>query len=148
MTNDGLSKWQRYRLKDLDAYRKKKSEYARTPEQRKIRTDYMRKWREKNRARHNELCLLSHHRNKHKHVHANRDRWLKGQYGIGTEDKNAMVVAQSSKCKICAKPFSSSRNVHVDHDHKTNRIRGLLCMACNTKLGWFESNRDTILAYL
>lgn len=48
MKNDGLTKHQRYRLKDLDAYRKRKREYAKTPAQREKRRAYQRLWYAKN----------------------------------------------------------------------------------------------------
>lgn len=51
--NDGLTGWERHRLKNLDAYRKRKREYARTPEQRARRVAYGRLWREKNREKYN-----------------------------------------------------------------------------------------------
>jgi len=44
-----LTKDQKYRLKNLDSYRKRKREYVKTPEQREKRRQYMRLWREKNR---------------------------------------------------------------------------------------------------
>lgn len=43
--NDGLTRWQRYRLKDVEAYRKRKREYAKTPKERAYRRNYMRVWR-------------------------------------------------------------------------------------------------------
>lgn len=63
---DGLSKWQRYRLKDLDAYRKRKKEYAKTEEQRKKRTEYMREYRAKNREKTNEQARKSHQKSREK----------------------------------------------------------------------------------
>lgn len=48
---DGLDKSQRYRLKDVEAYRDKKNAYAKTPEQKAKRTEYMKKWREANQAK-------------------------------------------------------------------------------------------------
>ena len=43
---------ERHRNKDIEAYRKHKAEYARTPEQRAVRAEYMRKWRAKNVEKH------------------------------------------------------------------------------------------------
>jgi hypothetical protein len=36
----------------------------------------------------------------------------------------------------------------VDHDHKTGKVRGLLCMRCNAELAWLEEHREEALAYL
>lgn len=51
-------------------------------------------------------------------------------------------------CGICgsAKVGCSKRygNFHVDHDHRTGRIRGLLCQGCNVGLGAFRDNPETL----
>jgi hypothetical protein len=146
--NDGLNKSQRYRLKNLEGYRARKSEYARTPEQRRKRTEYMRIWREANRARHNELARESHARNKHKHVQKNRDRRLRTLYGITLAEKEAMIEWQGGRCAICKKPFKSDRSTHMDHCHTTGKLRGILCNSCNTKLGWLEDHGQAVFAYL
>jgi hypothetical protein len=63
---DGLSNWQRCRLKNLQAYRERKRLYAKTEAQRAKRTAYMRLWTERNRERANELARLSRARKKAK----------------------------------------------------------------------------------
>lgn len=62
--NDGLTNVQRHRLKDLEAYRKRKREWAKTPAQRVKRLAYMRLWCSRNRERYNEMCRLSRNRRK------------------------------------------------------------------------------------
>ena len=56
---------------------------------------------------------------------------LKHRYGISLEDYKVMHLKQKGLCKIC----NSESKLHVDHDHKTGRIRGLLCFKCNNALG-------------
>ena len=52
-------------------------------------------------------------------------------------------------CEICGKPVTEmSRQLSVDHNHRTMEFRGLLCAACNSCLGWFEKNEHTVIAYL
>lgn len=59
-------------------------------------------------------------------------------------------------CEICGRQekFSSNSkkespdNLAVDHEHGTNRFRGLLCKACNFRLGWYENQKDNIISYL
>lgn len=36
----------------------------------------------------------------------------------------------------------------VDHDHNTKKFRGLLCVSCNSKLGWYQNNKEAIEKYL
>jgi len=146
--NDGLNKWQRYRLKDIDAYRTRKAVYGRTAAERAKRTAYMRVWREKNREKHNRLARESHQRNKNKHCDKRRNYELLKKFGIGLLEKDSMVKAQQGKCWICMEPFRSTRSTHVDHCHETGAIRGILCHVCNTKLSWFERHRSSIVRYL
>ncbi len=67
-------------------------------------------------------------------------RWL-DKYG-------EMKIFQDGKCAIChRKPrgMSNSRQrLVVDHDHKTGKIRGLLCGACNVGLGHFDDSPKTL----
>lgn len=56
-----------------------------------------------------------------------------------------------NKCEICGKEnviCSKRVNLCVDHDHSTNKFRGLLCSVCNRQLGWFEKNKENIEKYL
>jgi Recombination endonuclease VII len=58
-----------------------------------------------------------------------------------------MLAAQSGLCAICREAPAE----HVDHDHATNRVRGLLCFNCNGALGQFRDRTDLMLravAYL
>ncbi len=146
---DGLTNCERNRLKDLDKYRKRKREWAKTPSQRKYRREYMRKWREKNRKHFNELCLKSHRKNYHKHKDKRRAYALMVNYGLTVEAFNEMKLVQENKCLICSKNFDElKKQPHVDHDHLTGEIRGILCGSCNTKLGWYEAYSNKIKLYL
>ena len=74
------------------------------------------------------------HRNKH--PDRTRDTYLRWQYGISLAEYNAMWKAQSGECAICKTPQGRGRNgFHVDHDHVTGKVRGLLCRDCNYILG-------------
>ncbi len=48
-----------------------------------------------------------------------------------------MLKAQNGKCAICRRPPKESR-LHIDHNHGTLKIRGLLCYSCNIGLGFFK----------
>lgn len=144
--NDGLNKWQRYRLKDLEKYRKLKREYAKTPAQREKRNEYMRLWRNKNRARHNELSRESHMRNRWKHVEEIREYNLIKKYGITQKIYLELLEKQHGVCYICgSKP--NKKSLHVDHSHESGKVRGLLCSKCNGALGWLEKNIKKIKEY-
>lgn len=75
-----------------------------------------------------------------------RNRDLK-KYGITLEDQERMLIEQGGKCKICGREilmFGESKHTtaHVDHDHSTGKVRGLLCQECNTGLGKFRDNTE------
>lgn len=72
--------------------------------------------------------------------------YLKRTYGLSTEQYAAMLALQGNRCGICGS-FSSGvmtkgghARWHVDHDHTTGRVRGLLCGPCNVGLGGFKDN--------
>lgn len=147
--NDGLTKYQRYRLKDLEGYRKRKREYARTPEERKKRTEYMRVWRENNREKHNAFSRDRYKRigNTLEYKTKVRERWLKVAYNISQQDYLDLLNKQNGVCFICnQKP--NKKSLHVDHSHKSGKVRGLLCSKCNGALGWLEKNSTKIKEYL
>lgn len=67
---------------------------------------------------------------------AQRDYFLRRKYGITLDDLIFLWDNQDRCCKICRKPISHSES-HVDHDHATGAVRGLLCGQCNRGLGMF-----------
>lgn len=69
------------------------------------------------------------------------------KYGITAEQYNQMFATQDGVCAICGRPPKTKR-LHVDHDHKTGKIRSLLCMMCNTKLGIIENPKKEYLDYI
>ena len=60
------------------------------------------------------------------------DYQLRRRYGISRMEYVVMLAHQDGRCAICAKPQGEdSKRHHVDHDHDTGLIRGLLCNGCN-----------------
>ncbi len=66
---------------------------------------------------------------------------LKYRYGITYEDYNKLFNKQNGLCAGCYRHQAQfKRRLNVDHDHKTGKVRGLLCMKCNTLLGFVEDD--------
>lgn len=67
---------------------------------------------------------------------------LKKSYGISLEEFEAMRVAQDDCCAACGRagwPGGKHPGTPcVDHDHTTNRVRGLLCSHCNSAIGYAD----------
>jgi len=65
--------------------------------------------------------------------------YLNKNYNITPTQWNKMFKRQGGLCPICLKPIYKPKNkerkvvAHVDHDHKTKRVRGLLCWLCNRR---------------
>jgi hypothetical protein len=72
----------------------------------------------------------------------NRQSYLKRTYGITVEQYEEMLAVQGGVCMICKQPRPENRTLHVDHDHATGEIRGLLCFRCNNALGDFEEQYE------
>ncbi len=92
--------------------------------------------REKSQKRHSDAPALA------------KDSRLKWAYGISLEQYNQMLISQDNVCIICLKSETviNSRtgkvnSLAVDHDHKTGKVRGLLCGACNTAIGLVKEDK-------
>jgi hypothetical protein len=66
-----------------------------------------------------------------------RDRHLQRRYGVSLQWYEDTLKIQGGGCFICGRMPGKNRNLHVDHCHKTNRVRGILCATCNGVLGRF-----------
>ena len=53
-----------------------------------------------------------------------------------------LYLFQGKRCAICARATGATRNLSVDHDHKTGLTRGLLCRPCNDFLGWVRDDPE------
>lgn len=58
------------------------------------------------------------------------------KYGLSSSDLDARKESQNHGCGLCGD--SLGNRFHVDHDHTTGKVRGLLCGGCNTGLGHFK----------
>lgn len=111
-------KGKEFRINNPENYQKYLSKY---------KAEYHRKWREKN-------------------PNSNYNNHLKHTYNININDYNRIFSEQSGYCKICGKHQLElgKKRLCVDHDHKTNKVRGLLCEKCNHGLGRFEDNIQSL----
>lgn len=80
----------------------------------------------------------------HKDKQAYKWRNIKNMYGLSKEDYLELLVNQDNKCALCMKPFEGfvDTQIHIDHCHETNKVRGILCMPCNVGLGMLGDNEE------
>lgn len=71
-----------------------------------------------------------------------RDR-ERSRAGI-TYQVNDKILASAKRCALCETPFDvigkKQRSPILDHDHKTGKLRDVLCNQCNKALGWFADD--------
>jgi hypothetical protein len=73
-----------------------------------------------------------------------KNRNLQYIYGITLEDFKRMHREQGEGCYLCKRNIQG-KNIHIDHDHETGKIRKLLCSNCNTALGLLSDNKQLLL---
>jgi len=75
-----------------------------------------------------------------------RNYILKSKYNLTPEQYNEMLKKQDFKCAICGHPFDLLKlhNAEIDHNHQTNKVRGILCHKCNVVLGMANDNINVL----
>lgn len=89
-------------------------------------------------ARNSERYRAYQREYRRKHPERVREMKLRIQYGMTSQEWDALHEAQGGRCAICRRPSLDGKPLRVDHDHKTGAVRGLLCSPCNTGLGQFQ----------
>jgi len=99
--------------------------------------EYRRKYNEDNRER----LALQNKEYRLRNAARLRDAALKAEYGITLVDYNALLIKQEHKCAICKGDEAETiRGLYVDHNHRTGRVRGLLCQKCNSGVGFLQDS--------
>lgn len=79
---------------------------------------------------HNEIIK----RNSDKRYGSRRNFLIRLRYRISEKDVQDLVDDQGGLCAICRRATPQ----HVDHDHRTGRVRGILCFNCNRGIAYFD----------
>ena len=80
-----------------------------------------------------------------------RDNHLRRLYGFSEAEYNEMYLRQNGTCAICCKvPEVTGKNsrLHVDHNHRTGKVRGLLCYGCNIAMGFIGEDPEKLMKIL
>lgn len=92
------------------------------------------KWQTKNPERKKELCDRWHRDHPHHHL-------LKS-YGVTPEEYERRFSEQNGLCAICKLNLPK---LAIDHDHRTGKVRGLLCRKCNAGIGMLGDSFERLL---
>ena len=79
---------------------------------------------------------------------------LNRKYGISLQEYEELLTLQNYSCKICGskkanrdwKERQQRVDLFVDHCHKTNKVRGLLCNTCNAGIGMLKDDINILTA--
>lgn len=113
---------------------------------REVRTLRVREWKARKRAEDPNYFPKRYEKTRRAHN-------LK-KYGLTQEQYDALLKAQGGCCVICPRSGSGdsrTKYLFVDHEHKTGKVRGLLCGPCNAALGAFGDSCERLkvaIAYL
>lgn len=76
---------------------------------------------------------------------ASREKHYKTKYGISVKQKDLLLENQDYKCALCLTGLiNRGPKTHVDHDHKTGRVRGILCNKCNWHMQKVDADPNII----
>ncbi len=158
---DRARKWrekypEKYKANNAEKVAEFKQRYHNDPEYRAKelakRAEYYKKNKESIKARRaanpKTKAAQKEYNDTHKLQH--RNSTLMKNFGITLDEYNEIVAEQQGVCWICRKPNNakntdgSPKVLYVDHCHKTGKVRGLLCMSCNTAIGHFKDNTEIL----
>ena len=107
----------------------------------------------KNRKKYLESQRRYYRANPEKYKRSATKRQNLVRYGVTPETFDALCEVQGNRCPICGLSFSEPLDVggkmkkpHIDHDHYTGAVRGILCGRCNAGLGCFNDNPERLHA--
>lgn len=107
-----------------------------------------RMWARDNKERSDEIKRASRRRRPRQDDPDRRKAWQRAsllrRYGLTPISFDAMLERQRGRCLGCLRAFTDSLVPHIDHDHLTDTVRGLLCSNCNTTLGFVREDRETL----
>lgn len=98
-----------------------------------------RRWNKKNPEKRKQIARESYHRRKEQYVAYRRHY----RTGCDLDTYTARWNEQGGRCAICGSPPFKA-HLDADHDHKTGKVRGLLCNRCNTALGNFQEDVEIL----
>lgn len=75
---------------------------------------------------------------------------IKRLYRLTAEEYRSLLASQNGKCAVCSVDVTAlpTKQIHVDHDHRTGAVRSILCYRCNLALGFVKESVVVVRALL
>jgi hypothetical protein len=119
-----LERWRRWAAKNQDENRER-----------------IRRWRQENNSRHRDYQQQYYEENREAILQRRKENHRIRRYGVTPERFERLFAAQGRCCAVCkASEPRGVRDWHVDHDHETGAVRGILCITCNIALGMLHDD--------
>lgn len=77
-----------------------------------------------------------------------RTAWLKFHYGLTLQEYSDMLEACNGRCEVCGDLPAHKGGLHIDHNHETGVVRGMLCFHCNSALGQVREDVERLRALI
>jgi hypothetical protein len=127
--------------------------------------EYMREWRARNKEKNAEYQKEYNKEYRKKNVeklNASNKKWreenkeqdalvmlkarLKRKYNLSIDEYETLIESQNNSCKVCGTHAKNNLKgkLYIDHCHTTGKVRGLLCMKCNSALGLLNDDKTLI----
>ena len=105
---------------------------------------YSKMWRENNREKRKAYEERNkEHRSKiRKEYHDTKGKFTQASKRYNISIEKAKELYSKTHCEICNDEFELTP--YIDHCHETDKVRGVLCMKCNSALGLFKDNIDIL----
>jgi len=107
--------------------------------------EYDKAYRTKNKDKYKERYTEYYKRYRDEHKAKSEAYRVQREYGLSLEQVDELVLKQNHKCAICGKLLKETKRC-IDHDHRTGKVRGILCIRCNTGLWSLEDEEYKVKA--
>lgn len=95
---------------------------------------------ERNKEKYRQYYL----ENRHTKIKQSNDAKRKRLFGLTPEEYENLKQTQDYQCAICEDDLQPKQKTHIDHCHRTGKVRGILCENCNRGLGMFKDNTERL----
>lgn len=123
-----------------------------SPQEKKLRNaGQQKRWRKAHKPLYAAAAKRWRTRNPEKVKQQHAKSWmprLLRVYKLTPEAYAAFLHAQDYRCAICKSPLKRRKNHygHIDYDHSTNQVRGILCLQCNEAIGLLQDRINLLIA--